>query len=427
MRGSRVAKMVGVAAALALMATACVDVTAPETRSGRSASDDRPLEILVFHGLAETLSTVTLDAVDGGIAEITDNVRELGAVPNDITFGDTAGEILITVSGENRVLVLDESTLRVIDEIVLPTGSNPMSSVALGTLSDAGAGIVATSALFSGALLLNDRSERDWSVSVDGELRGTLPVEMPVGVAPQAVLGLAGQNGNTVRLIVTNTAYDGSRASATPFGVGTLDEYEVDIHATDGTVAIRAIERGYTFGEVDSEGLNPTALRLIPAAGSQPEEILVVGSGANLSGGNGGDGADDGRLLILNRDTRAVREEIAVGGSPGSLALLRESQGYRVFLAGPRGIRTVFRDDDTGWSSGGTGSSLVYDAIGGSLNLIADVAVYSGTDGVSLYATDYWESRILRFRVGDGGALELEQSLEMPQGPQGMLLVEETL
>ncbi|MFO8043154.1 MAG: hypothetical protein R6U25_08135, partial [Alkalispirochaeta sp.] len=418
----------------ALAIAGCVDVTTPETAAGRSAASDPPLELLIFHGQAETLSTVTLDPRDGAIESITENVQELGAVPNDIVLGDSTDEIMITLSGENRVLILEESTLRITDEIILPTGSNPMASVALGAEVEAARGVVATSTLFTGEIFLSDRAGGDWKVLTDGAghvdlstVDTTLPVNLPLGVAPQALVSVLVVEPDTLRIIGASTAYDATRDSDNPFGEATLEEYRITASGSpQPTIEIEAVRSGYSFGAIDSTGLNPTQLTLVPARGSQPDEIVVVGSGANLSGGSDGGGSDDGRLIVLDRGTLAVREELTIGGSPGSIAMYQGSEGTRIFLAGPAGIRTVFRDNTDGWTVDPSEESLVYKPAVNSLALIADVAVYSGTTSASLYATDYWESKLLRFEIGEAGALSLEQSFDMPQGPQGMLIVDET-
>lgn len=417
----------------ALTIAGCVDVTTPETAAGRSAADDPALELLIFHGQAETLSTVTLDPRDGSIESITENVQELGAVPNDIVLGDSANEIMITLSGENRVLILEESTLRIADAIILPTGSNPMASVALGAEVEAARGLVATSTLFTGEIFLSDRAGRDWEVSADGAghvdlstVGTTLPVNLPLGVAPQALLSVPAGEPDTLRIVSASTAYDATRDGDNPFGEATLEEYWIT--ASDSpqpTIEIMAVQSGYSFGAINSTGLNPTQLTLVPTRGSQPDEIVVVGSGANLSGSDGG-GSDDGRLIVLERDTLAVREDLTIGGSPGSIAMYQGSEGTRIFLAGPAGIRTVFRDNTDGWTVDPSEESLVYTPAVNSLALIADVAVYSGSTGASLYATDYWESKLLRFEIGEAGVLYLDQSFDMPQGPQGLLIVDET-
>jgi hypothetical protein len=161
----------------------------------------------------------------------------------------------------------------------------------------------------------------------------------------------------------------------------------------------------------------------LPAAGAQPSEILVVGSGVNL--GSSGEGVGDGRLLALDPATLAVRHDLAVGGSPGSAAVHRTASGYRVYLAGPSGIRWAYRDDATGWEAVPSEEQLAY-ATGDGLSLIADLALFVDEAGVaSLYATDYWNSRILRFRIEPDGGLVQRQALAVPQGPQGLLLSDE--
>jgi hypothetical protein len=414
--------------------------TAPEIPSGRPAGDDAAVELFLFHGLAETLSTVSINPADGSMHLLRENVRELGSVPNDIRSGATAAEILVTLSGENRLIVLDESTLVVRSELILPAGTNPMAAAALGN------GLLATTGLFTRTVRIDDPTGTVWEVngapadSGAGATAASLPAELPTGPAPQAILALTDrwerwstETGNAAGdpqqlfLLVANTAFSSTNPPGSPFGEGSITRYRLTrIPADSGgtpTLEVATLDEAYSFGATDSAGLNPTVLLPLPAAGAQPSEILVVGSGVNL--GSSGEGVGDGRLLALDPATLAVRHDLAVGGSPGSAAVHRTASGYRVYLAGPSGIRWAYRDDATGWEAVPSEEQLAY-ATGDGLSLIADLALFVDEAGVaSLYATDYWNSQILRFRIEPDGGLVQRQALAVPQGPQGLLLSDE--
>jgi hypothetical protein len=420
-----------------LVVGGCSAVNAPDVASGRPVDEDVAVELFLFHGLAETLSTVSIKPGDGTFLALRENVRELGSVPNDIRPGATPDEILVTLSGENRLLVLDESTLVTWSEVVLPTGTNPMAAAALGN------GLLASTGLFTGTVRVDDPTGTAWDVtgtpSDAGAAADSLPVALPTGPAPQAILaltdrwerwsaetGAAAGDPREVFLLVANTAF-GAGPTDAPYGEGSITRYRLTRTPPGGsgtpTLEVATLDEAYTFGATDSTGLNPTVLLPLPATEAQPAELLVVGSGVNLT--SSGEGADDGRLLVLDPATLAVRRDLAVGGSPGSAAIHRTPSGYRVYLAGPSGIRSAYRDDATGWDPIPADTELAYDTDGGT-SLIADLAIFVDDAGVaSLYATDYWRSQLIRFRIEPDGSLVERESLSVPQGPQGLHLSDE--
>jgi hypothetical protein len=422
----------------ALVVGGCSAVNAPDVASGRPVAEDVAVELFLFHGLAETLSTVSINPGDGTFLALSENVRELGSVPNDIRPGAKPDEILVTLSGENRLLVLDESTLVTRSEVVLPTGTNPMAAAALGN------GLLASTGLFTGTVRVDDPTGTAWEVSgVPGDTAATadlLPVALPTGPAPQAILaltdrwerwsaetGAAAGDPREVFLLVANTAFGSANPTDAPYGEGSITRYRLTRTPPGGsgtpTLEVATLDAAYTFGATDSAGLNPTVLLPLPAVGAQPAELLVVGSGVNLT--SSGEGADDGRLLVLDPATLAVRWDLAVGGSPGSAAIHRTPSGYRVYLAGPSGIRSAYRDDATGWAPVPGEGQIAYSTDGGT-SLIADLAIFVDDAGVaSLYATDYWRSQLIRFRIEPDGSLVERQTLSVPQGPQGLHLSDE--
>ncbi len=384
---------------------------APDTREGRDGDPTR--ELLIVHGAAETLSSAELDE-DGAIIGVDDDVLVLGNIPNAIAYGDTEDELLVTLSGENAVLVLDETTLSVLQRIDLGSGRNPMQSVALGAATVDGAGLVATTSFLAAAVDVHDRRNRVWRVS--GGVETALPLALPTGVAPQALAVTAGAESGRVRMIVANTAFSASSPPAERYGEGTLSEYRMAIAgAVSGTPTLEIIsERLVRFDGFDPTGLNPTALVDV----ASENEMLVVGSGVNLQ--SDGNGADDGRVIVVDRDTLAVRDIVEVGGSPGSGVLVAEGAGHRLYLAGPEGIRSVYRDPVSGWEEAARSE---YDAVGGGgeLTLIADIAVFAS----SVYASDFWESRIIRFNRETDGRLVVAETVPVSQGPVAIMVTAE--
>lgn len=436
-RASRNRRIRGVRTYLALVAigvlvSGCDAVLVPDTSDGRSTGDDRPVELFVVHGLAETLSAVAIDAPTGGLTAVDENIRLLGAVPNAIAPGDQNSELLVTISGENRVLVLDESTLTLRDTVVFDPGTNPMESFALGAIVPEASGLLVTTSLFNNTLILSNRGSdstdaTEWSVAGVDDAQ-SLPLHLPVGQAPQALIVRPASETGTVRVIVANTAYSTSRPASAPFGVASLTEYRITVVPPPAaTLTVTPVHDAYAFGSVDSTGLNPTSLLFVPGAGSQRAQILVIGSGRNYAPGDDS-ATDDGRVLVLDAETLDVVGDLRVGGSPGAAAVHRTGEGHRVLLAGPGGIRMIERSDASGWTSTDSGAPLVYRTDGDTLSLIADLTIYdTGTGtGSYVYATDYWSNHLLLFSINQNGVLSLQDRRDLPQGPQALLLVDES-
>ena len=387
-----------IAALLALLFAGCSVFSNAEDAASDGRSLDRDRELFVIHSLAETISSVEL-ASDGSLADVQADVQYLGAVPNHVLrFGE---ELVVTLSGQNELLRLDESTLRVTGRLSHGAGSNPMETTSLAV------DLLATTHLLAGRVQIDDPLDRSWS--------SPQPWTYQVGQAPQALLSLPGSSQSQVRLLVANTSFSTDSDGASPFGRGTISSmiFEVDRSGTDprieqiseSTIDLEPSD----FDPLLDSGSNPTALVDVPAL----SEVLVVGSGLNY--GADGAGADDGVLMTLDRSNVTVKERREIGGSPGAAVLLPEGTGHRLYLGGPTGIRSIYHNG-TAWAAA---SRMEYDATGGgSLPLIADIAYFSNT----IYAADFANNRILAFSVSGDGSLSLRETVEVSQGPIALLV-----
>ncbi len=383
--------------ALNLLFTACPLLDTPVEATGRSG--DPGAEVLVVHSLAETVTSVAIDA-DGSPTTVVNDVTLLGSVPNDIV--ETDGRYAVTLSGENALLLIDTTTLAARERYDFGPGSNPMNSAALEATAQTPA-VVATSELLTDTVTL----------LVVGESSLYQVASLATGDAPQAVAVLAGTAADTVRVMAANTAFSVARPAERPFGAATLSTWDVRFtsdpaEASGWSAEIVAedeiaLEADGFDGGADS-GLNPVALIDVPIR----DEIIIVGSGINY--GNDGLGAEDGTVVVLNRTTLAVEARIAVGGSPGAATIDHAGDTSTLFLAGPGGIRTVRRNG--AWDVSAT---LRYEATGGSgtLSFVADVAVVRDR----LWAADFGRSRLIVFSFAADGTLTEETTVAVSQGP----------
>jgi hypothetical protein len=365
-------------------------------------------EIFVVHSLAETISSVALNG-DGSFGTVQADVQYLGAVPNHLLR--LGNELLVTLSGQNELLLLEESTLQVTGRINHGAGNNPMETVHLrpesGTKSLA-EGLIATTQLFTDRVRIDDSRERSWSSGS--------PWTFAVDQAPQALLALPGGSASEIDLLVANTAFSTSSPGPSPFGAATLTVMTIEITSSGSggniqqSIGSPVDLEPSGFDPNSDSGTNPTAILDAPDLG----QLLVIGSGVNY--GSGGTGEDDGSLVVIDRGSLGVIQRIEIGGSPGSGLLLAEGSGYRLYLAGPSGIRSIFHDG-ANWNSS---SRLEYNAAGngGSLPFIADIASAANT----LYAADFANSRILAFTVGADGSLSIRDSVSVSQGPIAMIV-----
>lgn len=410
MRGSR-----AIIVWAALVLSGCSLVTTPDpVGDGGSAGH---AELFVVHSLAETLSAVTIEE-DGSFGAVDSDAQYLGAAANHLIAADEA--LIATISGENRLLVLDTDSLEVRRRIDFASGSNPMESVYLGE------GLVATTNLLSDTVRIDDLRGRRWD--------GDLPMLLEVGSAPQALLALtdgsidgsdgtgagddgaggAGGGADTIGLLVANTAFSTERPAERPFGAGTLTHLRlavdteseppsIEVHSRD-TISLEASR----YDPATEAGLNPTALIDVPEA-DEGGEILVVGSGTNY--GSAPAGADDGEVVVLDRETLAVTARLEVGGSPGSGVVRGGPGGLTLYLAGPGGIRALSRGE-RGWEND---VRVAYEAQAdsGALPFLSDIERV----GAMIYAADFANNRLLAFEMADDGGLTVKEEVPTSLGP----------
>lgn len=389
---------------VAVLIGGCALWVTPTMRDGRSDAPER--ELLVLNNLSQTVSSVLL-AENGAFIDVDHDITQVGAVPGGLVAAGQ--EIVITLSGENRLIFLDRDRLVLSDsDIVLSPNTNPMQTVFLG------AGVFATTGLFSGRVHLSRRDGT--ALAVPGVAEETLRV----GTAPQALIRLAGMPDTEPRIVAAATGFDTSRPSATPFGKSSVVLFSLERTGSLDPV-ITTVKREATWQD-DRDGRNVTALLDVAAVDETVDEILLIGSGINM--GAGGTGKDDGTILVLHRDTLAVLQDISVGGSPGGgVVVARNDGGLTLFLAGVEGITSLQRPPGaTMWDV--HSSVQEYDAsAGGGLPLLAGMAVWNG----SLYVADFGNDRILRFEMEENPGWRLgaepDESITVSDGPQSLAII----
>ena len=376
---------------LAVLITGSCQIPDPGI-TGRDA--DPGDEVLVIHSLAETMTSIALHS-DGSPGSVDHDVQYLGAAPNDIIR--LRERYLVTVSGENALLLLDAATTDTLGRIDLGAGTNPMAAAVVGEE------IIAVTEFLSHAVSLQRTAT---SVPPQNAEVG----RFAVGAAPQAIMTLPGTESDVTRIIVANTAFTLNSPSGFPFGAASLSVRSVRIDASGSAVRLVSEQEipleADGFDAAIENGLNPTALLDMPPTG----ELLVVGSGENYGGSGTGD--DDGVLLVLDRMSLEIRRRISVGGSPGAGVVVERTGGYDLYLAGVEGMRRVHRG--TVWDEE---SSFVYRATGDPLPFISDIVAA----GDFLYASDFSGSRILVFRLAATGGVTLECEIPVSHGPIALL------
>lgn len=385
----------------------CDLFTAPDDAGGGRSLPEPTGEIFVLHSLAETLSTVALNA-DNAVGAVDRDVLLTGAVPNDLV---RIGPLLALVaSGENALLTVNEDTLRLSRTIDLGTGRNPMRIAALVDATD----LPVARWLVAITNLLTDTVS---VVDIDG---GAVVAEYPVGPSPQTVRALPGTDQSQIRLVVSNTNFRADRPAEIPYGPGSLTELVLEV-ASDGAgspvVGLRS-SRSIELEEPDHDpateaGINPGDLVVLPAAG----ELLVVGSGVNLL--PGGAGADDGTVLILDIDTLDILDRISIGGSPARGVLRTDATDTALYTAGVDGIRRLVRHDAAGWDSPPSTDAALFARAGATGSLIADCLIV----GERLYAADFAGDRLRVLHADTAAPL---QEVALSDGPVALLWDDES-
>jgi len=390
--------------ALAVAALSCSLWAPPDQPRGRNIFP--PGELLVVHGLGETLSAIELDE-QGAFLDHDPDIISLGAVPNALTSdGD---ELAVTLSGENSLLFLDKKYLKPGDPpaVALGSGVNPMHTVVLKP------GLYGTTGFFTTRVHLSQRN--------GGEPFLSEPLN--TGPAPQAVIVLPGEGlDNQMRLVIANTGYSSTRPASSPFGPASLSLFVLSITGAPGAWEVTVAEsvlidlEAPDHDEQQDSGLNPVALIDTALIDPAVNEILVICSGVNYGSGN----TNDGTLLVLDRTTLAVTRRIFLGGSPGAGVMVARSGGsHTLFTVGTKAIRSLDRaGDGSGWDEN---SLRIEYTAGGGLPFLADIAVRND----SLYAADFGNDQILRFKVdGEGGLKGPEEILSVSDGPAVLMIQE---
>ena len=403
---------------------------APDVDTDRSY--DPIVELLVVNNLAETLTSIELDGA-GRFAASQDDAALLGAVPNSIVA--SGAEIVVTLSGENRLLVLDESSLTTLRTVEFGPGVNPMETVVPRR------SLFATTGLFTGRLHIHDReglAARNAAGAIVSP--ATTPPNPP---APQGAISIAAPAGGPeeVRILVANTGYSNARPSSHPYAAATLAAFRFDIPAGTGEAAgaprVTLMQSENYMIDSDpptSSGLNPQQIIDLPGT----DEILIVAAGVNYGGGGGGNGNDDGVVLVLDRSlligsstlpsgsTAIVKQRIDIGGSPGAgIVVARDDGGHTLFTAGTTAIRTVRRPagatSPQPWvAPSSTTAAIAYTASGG-LSSLSDIAQWND----SIYVSDFGNDRVLRFSFDGTGGILLQEDRTVSDGPIALLVVTE--
>lgn len=417
-----------------LTVASCSLWDAPAVDNDRSY--DPIVELYIVNSLAETLTAIELDRA-GQIVSSQDDAMLLGSVPNDIVA--SGSELVVTLSGENRLLLLDESTLTTLNTIDLGPGVNPMASVPVGS------SLFATTGLFTGRVHLYSRGGYP-ALDDAGTVVAphTAPPDPP---APQSIYAVATPIGGAseVRVFVANTAYSSSRAPGAPFGTATLAAFRFDIAESAGfsdgapIVVLKQYENYLLETETNADaiasaatgvsGLNPQEIIDLPETG----ELLVIGAGVNY--GVAGTGKDDGVVLVLDRSrlmgdpvlpdsgTEIVTQRIPIGGSPGAGNVVRRNDGgFTLITVGTSAIRAVHRPPQgsgvAGWTVPPTTTdAIVYLATGG-IPFLSDIETWND----SIYVTDFGNDLLLHLKIDQEGDLELQEEYPVSDGPIALLL-----
>ncbi|TVR04728.1 MAG: hypothetical protein EA403_04535 [Spirochaetaceae bacterium] len=413
MRLRRIAVIAWLAMTL-VSATACSLIFSPDQSVGSGRTRPRTVpELFVVHSLAETLTAVGLSSL-GVIDSVDADVALVGSIPNHLLA--VGNQLVVTSSGENRLVVLDIDTLQRVAVIDLGSGRNPYTSTALSdNESDPAFGLVATTNWLTDTVSVSNLATR--RVIHRDHAGSHQRAEFSVGPRPQAVVALPGDNPGHMRIVTANTNF-----SAGSFGVATLTELTVSIEESGNVTEPVSVELEaarsvpLSHNGQGAEGLNPTALIVLPDAGPHGT-LVVVGSGTNTGGGT-----DDGVVLFLNAGTLVVEQRLTVGGSPGSGAAFVSAFDSFVVLAGIEGLRAVRFDAGTNQWVGG--DLLIAAAPGGSgLSFFSDIAVVEEY----AYVSDFQNNRLLGYQLAvdaeDGLSLNPVSSTSLSQGPIALRVV----
>ncbi len=379
------------AAAILLFTFGCVPE--PENEYARGDIPDAAREIFVLNSLAESVTIIHPDAVAAGADDeecVYNNVFLAGRSPNHIShFG---GRLWIVNSLDNTLTFYDEDTLEEGGKIHLDRGSNPWQLVMNGEET-----IGYIPCYVSGTVLRIDLSAYpDSSTEAPEAEIFASDLALPEGA------GLCQNTAGRELLFVVN-----SNNSAAAIGPGSLSV----IDTASGAVTAVDLEPAGFNPETD-RGRNPQAVLVFPSLG----EVHVVCTGDHPGSGHD---SDDGEIVVVDIDSLAVTDRIAIGGSPNGFPAGVDPAGHRVFLANNEsGItvydyatREVIRGTEDPVLPEGTVTDSYYTGV--LYDAATDLLFVSDFSGDAVHV------------VEGSGAFSFIRTLEGSDGPGFLLLVEE--
>jgi len=234
--------------------SACV--LPPDLDLERREFPDLAREIFLINGLAETVSVL-----DPQTLNVYPDVITVGKWPNAILHHN--GRLYVTNSGDNSIVMYDESTFEKLGRLYLGKNANPWA-VIVKSGTDKGC---VPNWLADEAAIVNLADL-------------TVIASVPVGNTPEGGAYAAG------KFYVCNTNYTGGIPE---FGPGSVSVIDSDSYALLATITV---------------GTNPQSAIAFPSK----KEVHVICTGVN--------GADDGSVVIIDTDTDTVADTLSIGGSP---------------------------------------------------------------------------------------------------------------
>lgn len=233
--------------------------------------------ILLFNGLAETLSILDIDS-----ESIYNNIKTTGIWPNHIT---TDTDLILVNSGDNTVSIMDIDTLETKKDIYLGSGKNPWMSFPVSN------NIYVTCYLADEVIKINRNS---------GEKLTSIPVQKnPQGGA-----------------IVGNRLFIGNVFTENPMS---------------SSISVIDLKTDKVEKNIPLPFQNPQTI--IPFENRNEIHIVCTGINSIDSSKN-----DDGVIIIMDSNTFEIKSTINIGGSPvyseGSINMDKKL----VYLYGTTGI-----------------------------------------------------------------------------------------
>jgi YVTN family beta-propeller protein len=264
---------------IAVLFTSCMrdPYIPPSTRN----IPDAERELYVINGLAETISVIDTES-----REIYDDVLTTGMWPNHLLFFNE--QLFLVNSGDNEIVVYDETSFEEVGSVYLGSGSNPWMIIHeegtnKGYVPNFAAG----------------------DVSVVDLKKLTELKRIDVGKGPEGGAYLDG------KVYVCNTAWD---YQTFDFGEGTVSVIDTDKGKVIETITV---------------GENPQSAISFPDL----DEVHIV-----CTGKNGGDDSDDGEIYIIDTTDDSVEDVLSIGGSPAWSGYGLERARNIAYLTGVGGL-----------------------------------------------------------------------------------------